>query len=548
MRGVLNILCLEKPWKLLSVFSVFIFFIPLAIPTSAQAQYKYDYEWLFGYNAYPDGINPYKYFAINLVSFHSNPPDTIRTPLHGSTGASATVSIADSEGEVLFYSNGCRLFNSDGSMVEGGEVLLSGPTFDNFCYIDENLRYEFYPTWVQSRFILPMDESDSLFYFLYSRSELTHNTDFEEPSGIVSFELHLGKIELTDDGYVMEPSQIILDQMFAAGNMQAVRSEEENHWWLIVPHHRVNFNNYEVIHLGPKGVDTIVTHYADYSATPLEEKWISEGGATMCPMGEKFVWWVPTDTTGTLLFDFDRSTGELSNFHHLPHPERDNYVPGISSVGAGAAISPNGRFLYINTRNNLYQYDLGAGEIAESKVHIAEYDGFTDPGNDLEVAFFMQQLAPNCRIYISATNTVRYLHVINHPNRKGKACDFQQHSFKLPGNHRFGLPYHPNYRLGTDYPVCDSTLTSTWFVPEEPEGQLHLYPNPARDYAVVGWTDMSPVEIALYDMSGREVYSNRIQPGSPEYYLDLSGLSAGVYVVRLRDWEGSVAVERLVVL
>jgi len=542
--NILKIINRGERISLLSAFLVFMVFF--AIPSTTDAQYKYDYEWLFGYNAYPDGINPYKRFAINLVSFHSNPPDTVRTPLHGSTGGSATVSIADSEGQVLFYSNGCRLFNADGSMVEGGEVLLSGPTFDNFCYIDENLRYEFYPTWVQSRFILPMDESDSLFFFLYTRQELTHNTEFDDPSGIVAFELHLGKIVLTDNGYLMESSQIVLNQVFSGGNMQAVRSEKDDHWWIIVPH-PVHLNNYEVIHLGPKGVDTIITHYADYSATPLKDKWIHVGGATMCPMGEKFVWWVPTDTTGLLLFDFDRSTGELSDFRHMPHPERDNYVPGLSSGGGGAAISPNGRFLYINTRNNLYQYDLEAVDIAESKVHIAEYDGFRDPGNDFQVAFFMQQLAPDCRIYISATNTVRFLHVINHPNRKGKACDFQQHSFKLPGNHRFGLPYHPNYRLGTDYPVCDSTLTRTWFVPEEPEGQLHLYPNPARGYAVVAWTEMSPVEIELYDMSGREVYSNRIQPGSPEYYLDLSGFNAGVYVVRLRDREGNVAVERLVV-
>jgi len=544
----LNTLCLEKPWKLLSVFSVFIFFIPLAIPTSAQAQYKYDYEWLFGYNAYPDGINPYKYFAINLVSFHSNPPDTIRTPLHGSTGTSATVSIADSEGEVLFYSNGCRLFNADGSMVEGGEVLLSGPTYNEFCYIDENLRYERYPSWIQSRFILPMDSKDSLFFFLFQRSEWTHNTDFDSPYPLVNFDLHLGWIELAEDGYIMESSQIILDQMFAIGNMQAVPSENENHWWVIVPP-AVELNNFEVIHLGPMGVDTIVTFFADYSETPLEGKWImSNGSAAMSPTGDRFIWWDPSDTTGTVVLDFDRTSGQLSNLRHLPHPERDNYVPSLSTGGGGAAISPNGRFLYINTRNNLYQYDLEAGDIAESKVHIAEYDGFRDPSFNLETSFFMQQLAPDCRIYMSSTNAVSYLHVINHPNRKGKACDFQQHSFKLPGNHQFGLPYHPNYRLGTDYPVCDSTLTSTWFVPEEPEGQLHLYPNPAREYAVVGWTDMSPVEIALYDMSGREVYSNRIQPGSPEYYLDLSGFSAGVYVVRLRDREGNVAVERLAIL
>jgi hypothetical protein len=106
--NILKIINRGERISLLSAFLVFMVFF--AIPSTTDAQYKYDYEWLFGYNAYPDGINPYKRFAINLVSFHSNPPDTVRTPLHGSTGGSATVSIADSEGQVLFYSNGCRLF------------------------------------------------------------------------------------------------------------------------------------------------------------------------------------------------------------------------------------------------------------------------------------------------------------------------------------------------------------------------------------------------------------------------------------------------------
>ncbi|TVR88346.1 MAG: T9SS C-terminal target domain-containing protein, partial [Saprospirales bacterium] len=57
------------------------------------------------------------------------------------------------------------------------------------------------------------------------------------------------------------------------------------------------------------------------------------------------------------------------------------------------------------------------------------------------------------------------------------------------------------------------------------------YPNPARDYAIIEWSGMAPEEISLYDMSGREVYSSRVQPGLPEYYLDLSGFSVGVYIV-----------------
>jgi hypothetical protein len=529
--------------KLLSVFFVIVFTALVANPSTTQAQYKYDYEWLLGYNG--EGWD-HPRFALSKISFHSNPPDTIRTPIIGSTGAVATLSMANSKGGLIFYSNGCSLFDHKGEVIPGGEKIVEGKMYETHCLLD--VQQNAYLSWIQSLFALPMDNSDSLFFMINHRYEWTHNTNFESPTGLVAFDLQLTHIVQSADGsYQVDKTEILVEDLVSLEGMVAVRDPIPNYWWLIVPPSK-HKRNYRTIRLGPEGLDTIMEFDFDYSEFNIENKIGGGGQSAICPSGDTFVKWIPEDTIGTLVFDFDRSTGELSNMRHLPHPERDNYEPGFSSGGGGAAISPNGRFLYINTRNNLYQYDLEAGDIAESKVHIAEYDGFRDPGNNFQVAFFMQQLAPDCRIYISATNTVRYLHVINHPNRKGKACDFQQHSFKLPGNHGIGIPYHPNYRLGTDYPVCDSTLTTTVTVLPEAEGGIHLYPNPARDYAVVEWSGMDPVDIALYDMSGREVYRSPMQPGSPEYYLDLSRFSAGVYIVRLRDRDGGVMTERLVVM
>ena len=215
---ILKLLTRGEPW-LLSVFFVIAFCIVTASIT--QAQYKYDYEWLFGYNG-EDWDHPR--FAINKISFHSNPPDTIRTPLYGSTGASAAVSIADSRGEILFYSNGCRLFNADGSIVPGGEVLLEGPSFDRHCSAGHPLHIENYATFLQGRFILPLDHKDSIFFFLYQRRELTHETNIDEPFGIVAFDLNLGKIEKVGDEYEMVSRQVIHDQMFSSGGMTAIRA------------------------------------------------------------------------------------------------------------------------------------------------------------------------------------------------------------------------------------------------------------------------------------------------------------------------------------
>ena len=515
----------------------------LVSPTWADCQNKYDYEWLIGYNGegwdLPD-------FAVNKISFHNFPPDTIRTSIVGSVGNVASLSMANSEGELIFFSNGCSLFDQDGNVVSGGEQLVEGGMYNSQCNFQ--VHQNAYGSWIQSLLALPMDNTDSLFFIINHRYEETDNTDFEAPGELVAFDLQLTRVVQTEDGsYEVADMEILVDELVGLEGMVAVRDVQPNHWWLIVPpaHHK---NNYRVMRLGPDGLDATVEYEANLSDFIPENRLGGGGQSAVTPNGDLFVKWSPEDTIGTFLMDFDRETGELSNLRHLPHPETDNFVPGESSSGGGASISPSGRFLYINTRNNLYQYDLEAGDIAESIEHIAEYDGYVDESFGTETTFFIQQLGPDCRIYMSATNSVSYLHVINFPDRKGEACEFQQHSIKLPGSNTFALPYHPNYRLGSGAPVCDTTLTNTWFVPEDATGQLHLYPNPAVNHAMVGWSDISPEEVTLYDMSGRKVYSSAIQPGSQEYSLDLSGVATGVYVVRLRDRQGNFAVERLMVM
>ncbi|TVR89392.1 MAG: hypothetical protein EA411_02425, partial [Saprospirales bacterium] len=103
--------------------------------TDLQAQYKYDYEWMLGYNsvAPEDDQSSASRFALTRLSFHQHPPDTFRTDIVGSAGASNTMSMANSDGELIFYSNGCSLFDSNGEVIEGAEELLFGPIFQDNC-------------------------------------------------------------------------------------------------------------------------------------------------------------------------------------------------------------------------------------------------------------------------------------------------------------------------------------------------------------------------------------------------------------------------------
>jgi len=518
-------------------------------------QLKYDYEWMLGYNSLePGDENPEAFrFAVSKLSFLNNPPDTIRTDIVGSTGFSNTLSMANSSGELIFFTNGCSLFDPDGNQIPGGEELLFGSIYMDNCVNPPTEGSKDYGTPYGSTLSLPMDNRDSLFFLIYHRIELNSNAEgFTNPTGLVSFELYKKRIVKNEERYYEgEHRSLILRQNLGQGFFTAVRDTMAHHWWVIIPPD-YHLDNYELIRIGPSGVDTILTYVEDHERIhPDFEEFpyrIQSGQSVISPDGGTYVRWIAEGELGAKIYDFDRTNGKLSNLRYISHPEKDNFVNQLSSFG-GASISSNGRFLYLNTAIHLWQYDLYATDIEGSKVHIAEFDNFVDPGNNFPVYFYLQKLAPNCKIYMSSPNTVRYLHVINHPNRKGLDCDFQQSSFILPGNQGTGLPYHPNYRLDSDYPVCDTLLSSTtWFVPEGEDPGIHLYPNPAREYAVVAWSGMDPVELRLFDMAGRQVLSESLYPGQPEYYMQLPDIPVGVYIVLLRDRSGAVATERLMVM
>ena len=67
------------------------------------------------------------------------------------------------------------------------------------------------------------------------------------------------------------------------------------------------------------------------------------------------------------------------------------------------------------------------------------------------------QLAPDGKIYMSSTSTIRSLHVIHQPDEPGSACQFQAYGLPLPARNSFSVTYSPNYRLGPlDGSSCDT--------------------------------------------------------------------------------------------
>lgn len=79
-------------------------------------------------------------------------------------------------------------------------------------------------------------------------------------------------------------------------------------------------------------------------------------------------------------------------------------------------------------------------------------------------------------------------------------------------------------------------------VPSFAEAEVRVYPNPASDYVCISCqSDGAPVMVTLADMQGRVLVRQQI---SEEYRMPVSGLAAGVYLLRVQ-YGNSVAVKKI---
>ena len=147
------------------------------------------------------------------------------------------------------------------------------------------------------------------------------------------------------------------------------------------------------------------------------------------------------------VFEFDRCTGELSNWLEL-----GEIVPRGPGNYYGASFSPDGSKVYgsdmdLPYNSRLWQWDLNTADPKASRAELI---------HDISHSYWGQhQLGPDGKIYITAMSPDLSqscngaLSVIHDPNQAGTACNFQHLGLSLQGRRTsFNLPNLPNYSLG----------------------------------------------------------------------------------------------------
>lgn len=344
-------------------------------------------QWVFGQNA--------------RIDFNSGLP--VSVPGAALNTYEGCASICDNNGNLLFYSDGSKVWNKNNVFMSNGTGLNG--TF----------------TTSQSATIIPLPKSDSLFYLF----------TLDEDQGLTGLKYHVIDISLNAGlGQVIVKNKQLVNP--ATESLTAMRHCNGIDWW-IISHHHLNNNFYSYL-LTPYGLDTIPV----ISAAGLSQAGLNKGLGIMkgSPKGDKLAVSV-TYSFALELFDFNSSTGVISNPAIFNSPS--NLWP------YGVEFSPSGNKLYLcsypttaSGSSKLYQFNMLAGT---NSAVISSANNFYTTTDHLAGL----QLAPDGKIYVGewtmAWTGVAGIDAITNPNATAPACNYVPNHFTLSSGFMwFGMP------------------------------------------------------------------------------------------------------------
>lgn len=487
---------------------------------------KNDYVWLSGYDSYAGYDSHWGfYFGASVLDFNYNPRQVNYDSL-GMNFDFANTSFCDSDGHLLFYSNGIYVANSLDEKIENSDSLNAG-YFLYEAYPD--MKIHGYRT-TQGEITIPIVTGNNTYHILHSWIDSV-------PGNYLCKKILFTELDMSANaghGSVISKNQPIIGTGLLGWDLSAVKHANGKYWWALVQ--KRNTNCYYRILIDSNGVNLLPD--LTCGGGVLENN--DAGASCFSPDGSKYVYL--SYFSGLSIFDFDRCNGELSNALTLP-------LPTLADQGwnrLGVAISPNSRFLYVSATLHLYQFDLQAADVLASIDTVGIFDTTDAP---FGAYFHTAQNAPDGRIYISCGNGDTVYHVIERPDEKGDSCLFKQHSLSLPSP-SFGVPNFPNYRLGAlPGSPCDTLTGLNETARALKEKILKVFPNPASNMVTVdyGFTDWSKgdVRLTISDELGRVVYEQPLPKYSGFQNINVSTLAAGTYFVYLKRNGNTIAGEKM---
>ena len=405
--------------------------------SSINAQ-KHGYNWIQGYNSSNDPR-----FGGLRIDFNTEPPQLRK--FETSMNFSLTcVTSSDSSGHLLFYSNGIRIFNKQHGLMENGDTINPGSSWETFRNDGYALAY--------GAISIPAPGKSNCYYIIHVGFQFGPQLAAISPmySTLIDMNANGGLGKVLEKNVVISTESLVLPVAVKHGNGRD--------WWIITG--KATTTTQYVYLVSPAGIEgPLVQDFGLVSSFP-------EGGiCTISPDGHTYIRSQLDD--GVRIYDFNRCEGTLGNQRFIPK----SFTTDLN----GGFFSADSRMAYFFTSRSLYQVDMQMLDTEAYIDTVVGTDYYADPAPPFLALIGFPQVGPDDKIYLNNLNTTFNLHVIHHPELPGASSDIQLHGLHLPrvnGRTTFNLPY---YKLGEwQGSPCDSLgfqqpndgFVRTWYEPE----------------------------------------------------------------------------------
>lgn len=490
--------------------------LPIILIWSEVFSQKEDYHWMLGYSLFSP-VSDTNYGRAELI--FSNKTLNVKKTFQCINKLNFTnASICDTNGKLLFYTNGLEIFNNEHKIIVNGDSLNPG----ELAISNECCGY----TLESGVLILPRPKKVNEYFIIH------HIID---RSGIEYFALNMLStlVDMHDKkGIVVYKNNSFFSDSLMQGSLTACRHANGRDWW--IPSFNFRGNKCYFFILDPEGL-----RYHHDQNISFSFSGSGRGQANFSPDGTKYTFINRNNNNNREFFlaDFDRCSGYFSKMS----------LDTIDKFEAmGVAFSPNSELLYLALEKELYQLVLYEPNPFKNKIKIDSIDGFESfPG--FPSYFFLMQLAPDNKIYICNGRGPTYLSTIEFPDRRGKSCKVMQHNISIVANS--SMPNFPYFRLGAAKgTVCDSLITSVEDIEKNcVDKQIMITPNPNNGHFNIqvpkDWISNFTI-INFYNSSGLLVNSSK--PILETTQIDLE-LSSGLYYIKAFNSKGFIGLNRFVI-
>ncbi len=468
--------------------------------------------WLAGYE------NPFGTPVGGLTLNFSNGIPNIYTEDRLLNFCETNCIISDSAGNYLFASNGIFIENSVHDTMVNGSGLNPGPW--------TNTRLNKGLTLPQGNLVIPFPNEHFKYYLFHETID-----DYGNTYGALNLYFTIIDMSLQGGlGEVIQKNVILLNDTLVNGKLNACKHANGRDWWLIC--HQLNSNLFYKYLITPYGIQG--PYLQSIGAVRLSRL----GQNKFSLDGKLFAYYDP-DGGDLDIFDFDRCNGVFTLKEHVDIND--------SVFGGGVEFSPNSLVLYVSSLLNIYQFDMMAADISASMDTVAVWDGTYSPSPPFATTFYLSQLAPDGKIYISCGNSTLVMHVINHPDILGDSCNVCQHCIQLPRYNAWTVPNYPNYFLGSEPgSICDSLISVNDLIARKIS--ISVYPNPVENqsFSISYPVTSSTSTLEIYNVDGKKVAIYSLPQWSSFQRIELPELSGGIYVARIQNDEYSSDVKFIV--